>query len=266
MPSSARVSVAKLAGIGCISASILLVELGITRLFSVITWSHFAFLAVSLALFGLSASAVYLPVLAARHRPEQLDRQFWGYALLFALSATLVAVLFLRTPIGSVFISRNLASLAGIYALSAIPFFAGGACLALAISRMHHDINRVYGADLIGAAAGCLLFIPVLEVFGGPGPLVGAAALGACAAACFADARLPRAVAAAAALAGLVVLGANARYSFFDVRYTKAGIRPWIFTKWNSHSRVAIYPETHHDWGLSANYKGDHPFSYFMDI
>src|SRR5262245_34486645 len=266
MPSSARVSVAKLAGIGCISASILLVELGITRLFSVITWSHFAFLAVSLALFGLSASAVYLPVLAARHRPEQLDRQFWGYALLFALSATLVAVLFLRTPIGSVFISRNLASLAGIYALSAIPFFAGGACLALAISRMHHDINRVYGADLAGAAAGCLLFIPVLEVFGGPGPLVGGSALAAVAAACFAASRARRWLAAAVSIAALTALVLHSRLLFLDVKFTKAGERPWIFTKWNSHSRVAVYPETHHDWGLSPKYDGPHPFSFFMDI
>ena len=52
MPSTVRVTHAKLAGVACISASILLVELGITRLFSVITWSHFAFLAVSLALLG----------------------------------------------------------------------------------------------------------------------------------------------------------------------------------------------------------------------
>src|SRR5262249_27628145 len=51
--SSMRVSAAKLTGVACVSGSVLLVELGITRLFSVITWSHFAFLAVSLALFGL---------------------------------------------------------------------------------------------------------------------------------------------------------------------------------------------------------------------
>jgi spermidine synthase len=27
-----------------------------------------------------------------------------------------------------------------------------------------------------------------------------------------------------------------------------------------------VYPETHHDWGLSPKYDGPHPFSYFMDI
>jgi spermidine synthase len=261
-----RVSIAKLVGVGSISASVLLVELGITRLFSVITWSHFAFLAVSLALFGLSASAVFIHVAARLHPPDRLASQFWRYALGFAVCTTAVAFLFLRTPIGSVFTSRDLLALAGVYTLSAVPFFAAGACLALAVSRMHDDINRVYGADLVGAAAGCLLFIPILDLFGGAGPLVGASALGACAAACFAETRTRRIVAVTLSIAALATLAVNARFPFFDLRYTKAGERPWIFTKWNSHSRVAVYPETHHDWGLSANYTGEHPFSYFMDI
>jgi spermidine synthase len=266
MPSIVRVTHAKLAGVACISASILLVELGITRLFSVITWNHFAFLAVSLALFGLSASAVFLHVLAPQHPVERVDRQLWIYSLVFATSATVVAVLFLRTAVGTAFTSRNFASLVGAYALAALPFFFGGACITLAVSRLHHDINRVYGADLAGAAAGCLLFIPVLEVCGGPGPLIGAAALAACAAACFADTRARMAIAATVSIAALAALVLHTRLHFLDVRFTKAGERPWIFTKWNSYSRVAVYPETHHDWGLSANYAGEHPFSYFMDI
>jgi spermidine synthase len=263
---SMRVSKTKLTGVGCISASVLLVELGITRLFSVITWSHFAFLAVSLALFGLSASAVFIHVTARHHPSDRLDRQFWRYSLVFSIFTVVVAYLFLRTPIGTAFTSRGLASLAGVYTLSAAPFFAAGACLALAVSRLHHDINRVYGADLVGAAAGCLLFIPTLELFGGPGPLVGAAALGACAAACFADTRARRWLAGCLSLAAVAALVINVSYPYFDLRYTKAGVRPWIFTKWNSHSRVAVYPERHHDWGLSKNYKGEHPFTYYMDI
>src|SRR5438045_8956685 len=154
--SQPRAGSAKLAGVGCISAAVLLVELGITRLFSVITWSHFAFLAVSLALFGLSASAVFIHVAARQHPAEHLERQFWRYALAFACTATIVAVAFLRTPVGAAFASNNLAALAGVYTLAAIPFFFGGACLALAVSRLHHDINRVYGAHLVCAPAGCL--------------------------------------------------------------------------------------------------------------
>src|SRR5262245_49889877 len=166
---STRVPGAKLLAVGCISASVLLVELGITRLFSVITWSHFAFLAVSLALFGLSTSAVFLHVAERRHPQAGVARQFWGYAIAFSLLTTLMAVVFLRTHAGAAFTSRGIWALTGVYLLASAPFFAGGACLALAVSRLHGDINRVYGADLAGAAAGCLLFIPALDLFGGPG-------------------------------------------------------------------------------------------------
>src|SRR3954470_19653527 len=49
-------------GIAAVSAALLMTELALTRIFSVTMYYHFAFLAISIALFGLSASgvAVYL--------------------------------------------------------------------------------------------------------------------------------------------------------------------------------------------------------------
>ncbi len=41
------------------SFSALLLELGLTRLFSVVLFYHFAFLAISIALLGLGAGAVF---------------------------------------------------------------------------------------------------------------------------------------------------------------------------------------------------------------
>ncbi|HEY7616812.1 MAG TPA: hypothetical protein VH744_08415, partial [Terriglobales bacterium] len=46
---------ALLAGIGLSSFSALLLELSLTRLFSVVLFYHFAFLAISIALLGLGA-------------------------------------------------------------------------------------------------------------------------------------------------------------------------------------------------------------------
>ncbi|HET8824830.1 MAG TPA: hypothetical protein VFM77_06855, partial [Terriglobales bacterium] len=51
-PSSGRVLAA---GIALSSFSALLLELGLTRLFSVVLFYHFAFLAISIALLGLGA-------------------------------------------------------------------------------------------------------------------------------------------------------------------------------------------------------------------
>src|SRR5258708_7127340 len=48
-----------LPGIALSSFSALLLELGLTRLFSVVLFYHFAFLAISIALLGLGAGGVF---------------------------------------------------------------------------------------------------------------------------------------------------------------------------------------------------------------
>src|ERR1700748_1264554 len=48
-----------LAGVALVSATLLMTELALTRIFSVVMYYHFAFLAISIALFGLSASGVF---------------------------------------------------------------------------------------------------------------------------------------------------------------------------------------------------------------
>src|SRR5208337_4452730 len=47
------------AAVALMSFSALLLELGLTRLFSVVLFYHFAFLAISIALLGLGAGAVF---------------------------------------------------------------------------------------------------------------------------------------------------------------------------------------------------------------
>src|SRR4029078_11076481 len=47
-------------GVALVSGSLLMTELSLTRIFSVTMYYHFAFMAISIALFGLSASGVYV--------------------------------------------------------------------------------------------------------------------------------------------------------------------------------------------------------------
>jgi hypothetical protein len=54
------------AGVAAVSAALLMTELALTRIFSVTMYYHFAFLAISIALFGLSASGVAVYVLRRR--------------------------------------------------------------------------------------------------------------------------------------------------------------------------------------------------------
>ena len=66
----------------------------------------------------------------------------------------------------------------------AVPFFFAGVVVSLALTRSPYPIGQVYGADLIGAAIGCIGVLALLNVMSGPsavlwvGGLVALAALG----------------------------------------------------------------------------------------
>src|SRR5918994_2169398 len=81
-------------GIASVSAALLMTELALTRIFSVTMYYHFAFLAISIALFGLSASGVAVYVLRQRLAALDTKELLATGALLHAL-VTVVALSFL---------------------------------------------------------------------------------------------------------------------------------------------------------------------------
>ncbi len=257
-----------LVGVGCIAAAILMIELALTRIFSVTMYYHFAFLAISIALFGLSASGVYAYVARSALNRHSTPTLLTTHSLLFAASTVLALAALVRIRVGLNYSHENLVKMIAIYTLAALPFFTGGAVISLAITRLRHRVNIVYGADLMGAAAGCLLLLPLLNRFGAPGVVLLAAVLGGVAALLFSP---PNAVARTTVFAALAVGipgGLQLRGAApFDVSNTKGHDADTVlFSKWNSFSRVAVYDRSHGDWSLSSKYTGALPETRFMDI
>ena len=77
--------------VALMSFSALLLELGLTRLFSVVLFYHFAFLAISVALLGLGAGAVFACL--RRAVAGALDVSQLGATLCAANAVLIVAVL-----------------------------------------------------------------------------------------------------------------------------------------------------------------------------
>lgn len=218
----------------------LLLELSMTRIFSVVFYYHFAFLAISIALFGLGAGGVFSYVVAARP-----GGMFQKLGFLSAVNAvvpllSLIFILTRGTELSNV-------TLAAVYFLSALPFFIAGAIVSLAISETIERIDKVYFFDLLGAAGGCLLLIPLLNTFGGPNTVIAAAILFATGSAVWynlAGNRQLRAAAVALALILVVMVVANAKAPFIDVKYAKGQtLDNEVFVKWNSFSRIAVAKE-----------------------
>jgi hypothetical protein len=259
---------ASLMGIAAVSAALLMTELSLTRIFSVTMYYHFAFLAISIALFGLSASGVLVYVLRRRLASAATQELLTAGALVHGLATLIALASLVRIRVGLNYSAENLALMVTIYLLAALPFLTGGAVISLAFARMSSRISVLYGADLVGAAAGCLVLIPLLNRLGAPGVVMTAAALTTIAAVCFAPVASRRRIAVAAVVLLAVPLALQlAGRAPFDVVDTKGheGDRV-LFSKWNSFSRVAVYDRAHGDWSLSPTFTGDKGESLFMDI
>jgi hypothetical protein len=243
-------------------------ELALTRIFSVTMYYHFAFLAISIALFGISASGVFVYILRDRMAGASTRELLATGALAHAIATLVALACLVRIRVGLNYTPANLALMLAIYSLAALPFFTGGAVIAIAFARFGERINVVYAADLIGAAAGCLILIPLLNWLGAPGVVLAAAGLSAGAAVVFTPPRSRRRMGTIAAMlfslpVGVQLLGLQP----FDVRDTKGHEGDTIlFSKWNSFSRVAVYDRAHGDWSLSPAFKGKRGASLFMDI
>ena len=218
----------------------LLLELSLTRIFSVVFYYHFAFLAISIALFGLGAGGVFSYVVAGwkGNLFSKLGRLSAVNSLLVIL-AVLVVLAQGQNP--------SAGYLALIYFTTALPFFVSGTIVALVVSETIERVNRVYFFDLAGAAGGCLLLIPLLNAFGGPNTTIVAAVLFAAAAAVWhgmggSVAARAGSVALALALFGLLLF--NDSYSLINVVYAKGQkLDRETFVKWNSFSRIAVVPD-----------------------
>src|SRR5579862_8587092 len=163
-----------LAGLGLTSFAALLLELSLTRLFSVVLFYHFAFLAISIALLGLGAGGVFAYVLKSRLR--EFGTRTLATRVCAANSVLVVAVLeiVLHVPVALDVTGKNFFRLTILYLTAAIPFFLTGLLFSVVFARESSRIPRLYGADLCGGALACLAVVPLLNWLGGPNTILAA--------------------------------------------------------------------------------------------
>lgn len=232
-----------MAGLGLTSFATLLLELGLTRLFSVVLFYHFAFLAISIALLGLGAGGVFAYLLKARL--AHIETLSLASRLCMANSILVVFVLevVLHIPVALDVAAKNFLRLSALYVTAAIPFFLTGLLFSVVFARETRRIPRLYGADLCGGALACLAIVPILNWLGGPNAILVAGIALAGAGMLWADTRPRRRN--AALLAGALILLTAANYSgrLIDVVYAKGKFRDpaWVeFARWNALSRVEV--------------------------
>ncbi len=174
-------------GVWALSVGVLLLEVSLTRVLSAVTWYHFAFLVISAALLGFGASGLVVYLLPRRRTENALRWQLGLSGLGFVVSVFLLLPLLEEYDpnIVSVGVGQMVRTLGVGLVVAAAPFFFAGLCLALVFASFPRESGALYGSDLLGAAAGCVLAIVALGRLGGVGAVVSAGVFVGVAVVCF---------------------------------------------------------------------------------
>jgi predicted membrane-bound spermidine synthase len=238
-------------------------EVLLTRIFSLTMWFHFAFMAISIAMFGLTVGALMVYLWPHRWPEATLRRSMGGCALWLAVS--MVVVIFLHVSLYLPSPSVDMLPVILTFIMVGVPFVFSGLFVCLALTRFPSMIGRLYGADLAGAALGCLAVIFALRWLDGVGAVLACAALAALPAAFLLQDK-SKAVALLVALAfggtsiwtGLYL--ARNELAAFEIQNIKGAAQADIdYERWNSFSRIAVLKASRSGavaWNLSTEFKG----------
>ncbi|NIM19833.1 MAG: hypothetical protein GTO51_06270 [Candidatus Latescibacteria bacterium] len=258
-------------GLFLVTLAMLMYEILLTRIFSVTMWYHLAFVAISVAMFGMTIGALLVYLIPSFFTEDRAKFHLSLSSLLFAVSIVFSFLTYLSIPLvryTPFFSAVRLYSLALTYVVISIPFVFCGICVCLALTKFPRQVSRLYAADLAGAALGCILLVYILEITDGPTAVVAVAFLAAVGSACFSvDAGRRRLLRAAVVISVLL-----ACFGIFHTALVHKH-RPilqlvWIrggqesrslCIKWNSFSRIRVWGdpdrlEPPFGWGLSSVY------------
>jgi len=164
-----------------LSTATLIFEINLTRIFSVSQFYHFAFMIVSLALFGFGASGSILSIFPnfGRRNP----RRSLAYLSLGASFCIIGAYLLTNwVPFDSFSIAwdrRQIGILFLHYIALATPFFFCGTAVGLLLDAYSSIAGQIYAINLIGSAVGCAGALWATALFGGEGTVVLSASVAA---------------------------------------------------------------------------------------
>jgi hypothetical protein len=236
-----------------VSANLILWEVLLTRIYSTILFYHFAFMAVSVSMFGLTLGAVL--VFLKPPSKENLESRLGWLALATALATSLAIIAQLFMPLIPDETGVPASYMIVTYILSALPFVPGGAFICVALTRFD-GVGVLYAADLAGAAAGCVLMPLIIVALNGPGAVLAAGALSCLAAALVWRKNTIQLAGVALGLAVALIIAAQVNVSthWLRVRYQHAGAAPQApYEAWNAFSRIVVIPnpgDQAFGWGI----------------
>lgn len=159
---TSSISQQKLIGTATLSASALIFEIALTRLFSVLYFPPYVFFIISMAILGIGIGAA-LPALHPGFATKGRLSIYCGGAAISSFFVILLAVS-----------GSAMAIQIPLFALLTLPYLFFGLVISSVFSQYSSASRVLYMSDLLGAGLGALLAIPLMNHFGAVNAALGA--------------------------------------------------------------------------------------------
>lgn len=215
-------------GLFMMALTTLMLELTLVRVFDVIWYSNMAYMVITLAMFCFGMSGVYLSI-----RPLQDQKKVRFYlallALLFGITALCILPAMNFLPFNFKLLykepGKGFVYFLGMYCMLALPFFLSGLSFTIIFSQFSRKIQALYFWDLVGAAIGCVILVPLLPPIGPGGLLFLVCGLGLWASAIFSENKKWTVVALVTGVLVMAVPFVNDGYFEFKDHIQKRGVK-----------------------------------------
>jgi len=256
-------------GLALTAGATLLLEMSLTRIFSITMWYHYAFMAISIALFGLSFGAVLVYVKPVWFPREKTSERLAQLSLAYVVAILVCFWLHLQVPFTPTFTFVGVGSVVLSFVLVAVPFLISGVIVCLSLTRFTENIGKIYAFDLAGAAAGSLLLPLLVRPLTGPGVVLCSSLLAALAALLYSSSspgRWRRISAAAIAVTFFLVVQQPFAH-LFEIKWVKnvwglpnseRVVKKPDIEMWNEHAVITVFSnvlDSAFAWGMSPTYQ-----------
>ncbi|TAL37718.1 MAG: hypothetical protein EPN97_04795 [Alphaproteobacteria bacterium] len=234
-------------GVFLMSGLLMALQIVQSRIFSVTTWYHISFLVIGVAMFGLTLGALKIHRGNEAEQRKNYAREMAELSFRFAVGIIVGLIGQLALPVVSDDLRVTVVALPIVAAMTLPAYYFAGAVLSLAITRAPFPAARTYGVDLLGAAAGCLFALFMMNIFDAPSVIMMFALLALAALRCFGKLKgtLPLIV------AGIIVYGIalnllSPRPVIYPIWNKKRDFyqADLSYDRWNSISRIIIQRES----------------------
>ena len=150
-----------------ISFSILVLEITLTKIFSVTLWYHYSYFVISLAMFGMGFGGMLVYHLEKQFK-YSIKKNLYILSIILALSITLSLYAVISYHLPKAFNWQSILQFTAVYLLCTAPFVFSSMILSVLFLNWPAKSNIIYSFDLQGEAVGCIACVLLISYFTAP--------------------------------------------------------------------------------------------------